>query len=101
SRAGSGEVSGRARPEGRAEGILMDFEVRTEDVSRPEALTGHEWVNPIGPRACYDEGKRCAESLFFDYQRQHGTRIKVARIFNTYGPLMSINDGRVVSNLIV
>ncbi|MDB5999609.1 MAG: UDP-glucuronate decarboxylase [Rhizobacter sp.] len=58
-------------------------------------------VNPIGPRACYDEGKRCAETLFFDYHRQHGLRIKVARIFNTYGPRMQLNDGRVVSNFIV
>jgi UDP-glucuronate decarboxylase len=58
-------------------------------------------VNPIGPRACYDEGKRCAETLFFDYQRQHGVRIKVARIFNTYGPRMHPDDGRVVSNFIV
>ncbi len=58
-------------------------------------------VNPIGPRACYDEGKRCAETLFFDYHRQHGIRIKVARIFNTYGPRMHPNDGRVVSNFIV
>ncbi len=58
-------------------------------------------VNPLGPRACYDEGKRCAETLFFDYYRQHATRIKVARIFNTYGPRMHPNDGRVVSNFIV
>ncbi|MCW9039061.1 MAG: SDR family oxidoreductase [Rhodospirillales bacterium] len=58
-------------------------------------------VNPIGPRACYDEGKRCAETLFFDYHRQHGVEIKVARIFNTYGPRMHPNDGRVVSNFIV
>lgn len=58
-------------------------------------------VNPIGPRSCYDEGKRCAETLFFDYYRQHGLRIKVARIFNTYGPRMHPNDGRVVSNFIV
>jgi UDP-glucuronate decarboxylase len=58
-------------------------------------------VNPIGPRACYDEGKRCAETLFFDYHRQHRQRIKVARIFNTYGPRMHPNDGRVVSNFIV
>jgi UDP-glucuronate decarboxylase len=58
-------------------------------------------VNPIGPRSCYDEGKRCAETLFFDYHRQHGMRIKVARIFNTYGPRMHPNDGRVVSNFIV
>jgi len=58
-------------------------------------------VNPIGPRSCYDEGKRCAETLFFDYWRQHKLRIKVARIFNTYGPRMQPNDGRVVSNFIV
>jgi UDP-glucuronate decarboxylase len=58
-------------------------------------------VNPLGPRACYDEGKRCAETLFFDYHRQHKVRIKVARIFNTYGPRMHPNDGRVVSNFIV
>ena len=58
-------------------------------------------VNPIGPRSCYDEGKRCAETLFFDYWRQHGLEIKVARIFNTYGPRMHPNDGRVVSNFIV
>src|ERR1700682_6431755 len=64
-----------------------------------EDYWGH--VNPIGPRSCYDEGKRCAETLFFDYHRQHGLEIKVARIFNTYGPRMLPNDGRVVSNFIV
>ena len=64
-----------------------------------EDYCGH--VNPIGPRSCYDEGKRCAETLFFDYWRQHRLRIKVARIFNTYGPRMHPNDGRVVSNFIV
>lgn len=58
-------------------------------------------VNPIGPRSCYDEGKRCAETLFFDYHRQHQLRIKVARIFNTYGPRMHPNDGRVVSNFVI
>lgn len=58
-------------------------------------------VNPIGPRACYDEGKRCAETLFFDYKRENNTNIRVVRIFNTYGPRMMINDGRVVSNFIV
>jgi UDP-glucuronate decarboxylase len=58
-------------------------------------------VNPLGPRACYDEGKRCAETLFFDYQRQHKVAIKVARIFNTYGPRIHPNDGRVVSNFII
>ncbi len=66
---------------------------------QPEEYWGH--VNPIGPRSCYDEGKRCAETLFFDYWRQHQLRIKVARIFNTYGPRMHPNDGRVVSNFIV
>jgi UDP-glucuronate decarboxylase len=66
---------------------------------QPEAYWGH--VNPIGSRSCYDEGKRCAETLFFDYRRQHGLEIKVARIFNTYGPRMHPNDGRVVSNFIV
>ena len=66
---------------------------------QPEEYWGR--VNPIGPRACYDEGKRCAETLFFDYWRQHQLRIKVARIFNTYGPRMHPNDGRVVSNFIV
>lgn len=66
---------------------------------QPESYWGK--VNPIGPRACYDEGKRCAETLFFDYHRQSGVRIKVARIFNTYGPRMDPNDGRVVSNFIV
>ncbi len=58
-------------------------------------------VNPIGTRACYDEGKRCAETLFFDYQRQHNVNIRIARIFNTYGPNMALNDGRVISNFIV
>jgi UDP-glucuronate decarboxylase len=66
---------------------------------QPEEYWGN--VNPIGPRSCYDEGKRCAETLFFDYHRQHRLRIKVARIFNTYGPRMHPNDGRVVSNFIV
>jgi len=66
---------------------------------QPESYWGN--VNPIGIRSCYDEGKRCAETLFFDYYRQHKLRIKVARIFNTYGPRMHPNDGRVVSNFIV
>jgi UDP-glucuronate decarboxylase len=64
-----------------------------------ESYWGH--VNPIGPRSCYDEGKRCAETLFFDYWRQHKLRIKVVRIFNTYGPRMHPNDGRVVSNFVM
>ena len=66
---------------------------------QPESYVGN--VNPIGPRSCYDEGKRCAETLFFDYKRQHCLNIKVARIFNTYGPRMHPNDGRVVSNFII
>ncbi|MCG6876801.1 MAG: SDR family oxidoreductase [Betaproteobacteria bacterium] len=66
---------------------------------QPEEYWGR--VNPIGVRSCYDEGKRCAETLFFDYRRQHRLSIKVARIFNTYGPRMHVNDGRVVSNFIV
>jgi UDP-glucuronate decarboxylase len=66
---------------------------------QPESYWGN--VNPIGPRSCYDEGKRCAETLFFDYRRQHDLPIKVARIFNTYGPRMRPDDGRVVSNFIV
>jgi UDP-glucuronate decarboxylase len=66
---------------------------------QPESYWGN--VNPIGPRSCYDEGKRCAETLFFDYYRQHGLGIKVVRIFNTYGPMMHPNDGRVVSNFIM
>jgi UDP-glucuronate decarboxylase len=66
---------------------------------QPEEYRGS--INPIGPRACYDEGKRCAETLFFDYHRQHGIPIRVARIFNTYGPRMHPNDGRVVSNFIM
>jgi UDP-glucuronate decarboxylase len=66
---------------------------------QPESYWGN--VNPIGPRSCYDEGKRCAETLFFDYHRQHGLEIKVVRIFNTYGPRMHPKDGRVVSNFIM
>ena len=76
-------------------------EVYGDPVVHPQ--TENYWgnVNPIGPRSCYDEGKRCAETLFFDYRRQHGLGIKVARIFNTYGPRMQTDDGRVVSNFIV
>ncbi|MDR0823454.1 MAG: GDP-mannose 4,6-dehydratase, partial [Prevotella sp.] len=66
---------------------------------QPESYWGN--VNPIGIRSCYDEGKRCAETLFMDYHRQNGVRIKIVRIFNTYGPNMNPNDGRVVSNFIV
>jgi len=70
-----------------------------EQHPQSESYWGH--VNPVGIRSCYDEGKRCAETLFFDYQRQHGIEIRVVRIFNTYGPNMHPNDGRVVSNFIV
>lgn len=82
------------------------FQASTSEVyGDPEVHPQQEsyWgrVNPIGPRACYDEGKRCAETLFFDYHRQHGLRIKVGRIFNTYGSRMQQDDGRVVSNFIV
>jgi UDP-glucuronate decarboxylase len=76
-------------------------EVYGDPTEHPQRETYWGNVNPIGPRACYDEGKRCAETLFFDYHRQHRLRIKVARIFNTYGPRMLPNDGRVVSNFIV
>ncbi len=71
-----------------------DVHPQTEDYYRGN-------VNPLGPRACYDEGKRAAETLFSDYHRQHGVRIKIVRIFNTYGPRMHPDDGRVVSNFIV
>lgn len=67
----------------------------------PQEETYWGFVNPIGPRSCYDEGKRCTETLFFGYNRQHKPEIKVARIFNTFGPGMSVSDGRVVSNFIV
>jgi UDP-glucuronate decarboxylase len=82
------------------------FQASTSEVYGDPAIhpqTEDYWgnVNPIGPRSCYDEGKRCAETLFFDYHRQHATEIKVARIFNTYGPRMHPSDGRVVSNFIV
>jgi UDP-glucuronate decarboxylase len=76
-------------------------EVYGNPLVHPQPEDYHGDVNPIGPRACYDEGKRCAETLFFDYRRQHGLDIKVARIFNTYGPRMQADDGRVVSNFIV
>jgi UDP-glucuronate decarboxylase len=66
---------------------------------QPESYWGH--VNPMGPRSCYDEGKRAAETLFYDYHRQHGVAVRVARIFNTYGPRMHPNDGRVVSNFVL
>ena len=76
-------------------------EVYGDPEIHPQVESYRGSVNPIGPRACYDEGKRCAETLFFDYHRQHGLAVRVARIFNTYGPRMHPGDGRVVSNFIV
>jgi len=76
-------------------------EVYGDPLVHPQSESYWGNVNPVGPRSCYDEGKRCAETLFFDYHRQHGLKIKVARIFNTYGPRMHPNDGRVVSNFIM
>jgi UDP-glucuronate decarboxylase len=76
-------------------------EVYGDPIVHPQREDYRGNVNPVGPRACYDEGKRCAETLFFDYHRQHKLKIRVARIFNTYGPRMHPNDGRVVSNFIV
>lgn len=76
-------------------------EVYGNPTQHPQTETYWGHVNPTGPRACYDEGKRCAETLFFDYHRQHGLDIKVVRIFNTYGPRMRPNDGRVISNFIM
>ena len=76
-------------------------EVYGDPLSHPQREDDWGNVNPVGPRACYDEGKRCAETLFFDYHRQHGVDIRVARIFNTYGPRMHPSDGRVVSNFVV
>lgn len=92
-------------------GLTKRLDARILQASTSEVYGDPEWhpqpesywgrVNPIGVRSCYDEGKRCAETLFFDYRRQHGLDIKVVRIFNTYGPRMHPNDGRVVSNFIV
>jgi len=76
-------------------------EIYGDPAEHPQTESYWGNVNPIGPRACYDEGKRCAETLFFDYHRQHNLQIRVVRIFNTYGPRMHPNDGRVVSNFIV
>ena len=76
-------------------------EIYGDPIVHPQVESYWGNVNPIGPRSCYDEGKRCAETLFYDYQRQHAVDIKVARIFNTYGPRMMPDDGRVVSNFIV
>jgi len=92
---GTGEAPARQNPASLDVGDLRRSHIH------PQAEDYWDHVNPIGPRSCYDEGKRCAETLFFDYRRQHNLPIKVARIFNTYGPRMHPNDGRVVSNFIV
>lgn len=76
-------------------------EVYGDPIVHPQIESYWGNVNPVGPRSCYDEGKRCAETLFMDYHRQNGLRVKIVRIFNTYGPNMSLNDGRVVSNFII
>ena len=81
--------------------LASTSEVYGDPTVSPQSEDYRGNVNPLGPRACYDEGKRCAETLFFDYRRQHGLDIKVVRIFNTYGPRMRPNDGRVVSNFIL
>jgi UDP-glucuronate decarboxylase len=81
--------------------LASTSEVYGDPATHPQAESYWGNVNPIGIRSCYDEGKRCAETLFFDYHRQHAVPIKVARIFNTYGPKMQADDGRVVSNFIV
>jgi UDP-glucuronate decarboxylase len=91
----------RAKREGAKIFQTSTSEVYGDPEVHPQVESYRGNVNPLGPRACYDEGKRCAETLFFDYYRQHNLRIKVARIFNTYGPRMHANDGRVVSNFIV
>jgi UDP-glucuronate decarboxylase len=98
---GSINMLGLAKRTGAKILLASTSEVYGDPAMHPqqESYWGH--VNPIGIRSCYDEGKRCAETLFFDYHRQHKLRIKVARIFNTYGPQMLSNDGRVVSSLIV
>jgi UDP-glucuronate decarboxylase len=100
-------VSGSINMLGLAKRLMIRiFQASTSEVygdpaEHPQRESYWGNVNPIGPRACYDEGKRCAETLFFDYFRQHGIQIKVLRIFNTYGPRMLPNDGRVVSNFII
>jgi len=94
-------ILGLARRHGAVILQASTSEVYGDPLEHPQTEEYRGNVNPIGPRACYDEGKRVAETLCFDYHRMHGLKIKVARIFNTYGPKMSFNDGRVVSNFIV
>ena len=98
---GSINMLGLARRTGAKILQASTSEVYGDPDVHPQAESYNGNVNPVGLRACYDEGKRCAETLFFDYHRQHGVRIRVARIFNTYGPRMHPDDGRVVSNFIL
>ena len=98
---GSINMLGLAKRTGAKILLASTSEVYGDPAVHPQEESYWGNVNPIGIRSCYDEGKRCAETLFFDYHRQHGLRIKVARIFNTYGPRMAPDDGRVVSNFIV
>lgn len=98
---GSINMLGLAKRTGARILLASTSEVYGDPTVHPQPETYWGNVNTIGPRSCYDEGKRCAETLFFDYYRQHGLEIKVMRIFNTYGPRMHPNDGRVVSNFIV
>lgn len=98
---GSINMLGLAKRTGAKILLTSTSEVYGDPAEHPQSETYWGNVNPIGPRACYDEGKRCAETLFFDYLRQHQLRIKVVRLFNTYGPRMHPHDGRVVSNFVV
>ena len=98
---GSINMLGLAKRTGAKILLTSTSEVYGDPLEHPQKEDYWGNVNPIGPRACYDEGKRAAETLFFDYHRQHGLRIKVVRLFNTYGPRMHPNDGRVVSNFIM
>ncbi len=98
---GSINILETARSNGARVLLSSTSEVYGDPLEHPQRETYWGNVNPIGPRSCYDEGKRCAETLFFDYRRQFNLQIKVSRIFNTYGPFMRIDDGRVISNFIV
>jgi UDP-glucuronate decarboxylase len=98
---GSINMLGLAKRTGARILLTSTSEVYGDPLQHPQSEDYWGNVNPIGPRACYDEGKRAAETLFFDYRRQHGLSIKVARLFNTYGPRMHPHDGRVVSNFIM
>ena len=98
---GSINILGLAKRSGARVLLASTSEVYGDPLQHPQTEDYLGNVNTIGPRACYDEGKRCAETLFFDYHRQHSTDIRIARIFNTYGPRMMIDDGRVVSNFIM